>query len=71
MFPPDLKLTDGTPFDNKKSKNSEDNYRPMSTYPTYLKFMKDAFMIKFRLSSILFCPNISAGFKEAIMHSTV
>ena len=26
--------------------------------------MKDAFMIKFTFSSILFCPNISAGFEE-------
>ena len=29
---------------------------------TYLNY---AFMIKFRFSSILFCPNISAGFEEA------
>ena len=27
--------------------------------------MKDAFMIKLRFSSILFCPIISAGFEEA------
>ena len=27
--------------------------------------MKDVFTVKFRFSSILFCPNISSGFGEA------
>ena len=48
--------------DSKKSKTSKD--------PTYLIFMKDVFMIKFRFSSILFCPSISAGFEKATMHNT-
>ena len=39
-------------------------------YPTYLKFMKDVLMIKFKFSSILFCSNISAGFEEATTHNT-
>ena len=43
MFPPDLKLTDGTPFDNKKSKNSEDNYRPMSILSNISKIYERCF----------------------------
>ena len=39
-------------------------------YPTYLKFMKDVLMIKFKFSSILFCSSISAGFEEATTHNT-
>ena len=30
MFPPDLKLADVTPVYKNKSKNSKDNYRPVS-----------------------------------------
>ena len=70
MFPPDLKLADVTLVYKSKSKNSKDNYRPVS-YPTYLQLMKDVFMIKFKFSLNLFCPNISPGFEEATMHNTV
>ena len=70
MFPPDLKLVDVTPVYQRKSKNSKDDYRLVSILSNNLKFMKDVFMIKFRTSSILFCPNTSAGFEEATMHNT-
>ena len=69
IFPPELKLADVTPVYKKKPKNSKYNYRSLS-YPAYLKFMKDAFMIEFRFSLILFFPNISVGFEEATMHNT-
>ena len=65
IFPPELKLADVTPVYKKKSKNSKDNYRSVS-----YKFMKEAFMIEFRFSLILFFPNISVGFEEATMHNT-
>ena len=71
MFLPDLKLADVTPVYKKKSKSSKDNFRSVVSCPTYLKFMKDAFMIKFRFSSIRICPNINVGMEEATMHSTV
>ena len=70
MFPPDLRLADVTPVHKNKSKTSKDDYRPLSILSNYQKFMKDVFMIKFRFSPIIFCPNISAGFKEATMHNT-
>ena len=70
MFPPDLRLADVTSVYKNKSKNSKDKYSPVGIfYPTYLKFMKDVFLIKFRFYSILFSPNISVGFEEATMHN--
>ena len=70
IFPPDLNLADVTSVYKNKSKNSKDNYGPMGILPKiYLTFMKDAFMIKFRFSSILFCSNISIGFEEATMYN--
>ena len=69
IFPPDLKLADVTSVYKNKSKNSKDNYGPMGILSKiYLKFMKDAFMIKFRFSSILFCSNISTGSKKLQEH---
>ena len=65
IFPSDFKLADVTPVYKRKSKNSKDNYRPV-----FPKFMKDAFMIKFSSFSILYCPNINAGFVEATTHNT-
>ena len=67
----DLKLADLTPVYKKKRKSSKDSYRSVSILSNISKFMKDAFMVNFRFSSILFCQNISAGFKEATMHNTV
>ena len=37
MFPPDLKLVDVTPVYKNKSKNSKDNYRPVSILPNISK----------------------------------
>ena len=70
MFPSDLKLTDVIPVYKKKSKISKDNYRPASILSTISKIYERVFMIKFSFSSILFCPNIIAGFKEATTHNT-
>ena len=38
--------------------------------PIFPKFTKDAFMIKFSSFSVLYCPNINAGFVEATTHNT-
>ena len=70
MFPPDLKLADVILAYKIKSKNPKDNYRPVSILSNISKIYKDVFMVKFRFSSNLFCPNISAGFEEATMHNT-
>ena len=53
ILPSDLKLADVTPVYKKTSKNSKDNYRPVSI-----------------LLSILYCPNINAGFVESTTHNT-
>ena len=37
IFPSDLKLADVTPFYKKKSKNSKDNFRPVSILPNIFK----------------------------------
>ena len=40
MFPPDLKLVDVTPVYKNKSKNSKDNYRPVSILSNITKICK-------------------------------
>ena len=68
MFPLDLKLADVTPVYKNKSKNSKDNYRPVSILSIYEHILST--YLKFRFLSILFCPNISADFEETTMHNT-
>ena len=65
MLPPDLQLADVTPVYKINQKILKIIIGQWVSYPAYLRFVKDVFMIHFRFSSILFCPNISAGFKEA------
>ena len=62
-FPSDLKLADVTPVYKKKSKNSKDNYRPVSILSNISKIYE-------RFTSILYCPNINVGFVEATTHNT-
>ena len=70
MFPPDLELADMTPVHKNKSKNSKDNYRPVSILSNiskvYERCLYDQIQVFFK--SIL--SNISTGFKEATMHNT-
>ena len=70
MFPPNLKLADVTPVFKNKSKNSKDNYRLVSMLPDISKIYERYLYNQIRFSSILFCPNITAGFEEATMHNT-
>ena len=70
IFPSDLKLADVTPVYKKKSKNSKDNYRPVSILSNISKIYESVFMIKISSSSILYCPNINVGFLEATTHNT-
>ena len=70
MFPPDLKLADVTPVYKNKSKNSKDNFRPVSILSNiskiYERCLYDQIQVFFDST-----PNISAGFEEATMHNTV
>ena len=71
IFPSDLKLADVTPVYKKKSKNSKDNYRPVSILSHISKiYGRCISMIKFSSFSILYCPNSNAGFVEAKTHNT-
>ena len=51
MFPPDLKLADVTPVYKNKSKNSKDNYRPVSILSNisniYKRFLYDQIQMFF------------------------
>ena len=69
IFPSDLKLADVTPVYEKKSRNSKDNYSPVSILSNISKIY-DVFMIKFSSFSIIYCPNTKAGFVEASTHNT-
>ena len=42
VFPDSLKKVDIKPVYKKDSSNEKENYRPISIYPTYLKFMSVA-----------------------------
>ena len=66
IFPSDLKLADVTPVYKKKSKNSKDNYRPVSIlsniFKTYERCIYD---------QIQFFLYINAYFVESTTHNTV
>ena len=70
IFPSDLKLANATAVYKKKSKNSRDNYTPVSILSNIYKIYEDVSMIKFSCFSILYCANINAGFVEATLHNT-
>ena len=55
MFPPDLKLVDFTPVHKNKSKNSKDNYKPVSTLSNISKIYERCLydQIQFFFDSIL------------------
>ena len=55
MFPPDLKLVDVTPVHKNKSKNSKDNYKPVSTLSNISKIYERCLydQIQFFFDSIL------------------
>ena len=69
IFPSDLKVADVTPAFKKKSKTSKDNY-PLAFYLIYLKYMKDVFTTKCRLTLIISYLNINVDFAKDLTHNT-
>ena len=67
IFPSDLKLADITPVYKKKSKNSKDNYRPVSILSNVFKICERCI---YDSNSVLCYPNINADFVEATTHNT-
>ena len=67
IFPSDLKLADVTPVYKKKSKNSKDNYRPVSILSNVFKICERCI---YDSNSVLCYPNINADFVEATTHNT-
>ena len=68
ILPSDLKVADVTPV-YKKSKNSEDKYRPVSILSIskiYERCICDQIQLFFYY---LLCPNTNAGFVEATTHN--
>ena len=59
IFPSVLQKADISPIHKKKSKLDIENYQPVSTLQSYLKFMSDVCLIKCMPTSITFCQNIS------------
>ena len=70
MFPPGLKLADVTPVYKNKSKNSNDNYRPVCILFNISKIYERCLydQIQVFIDSIL--SKFSAGFEEATMYNT-
>ena len=65
IFPSDLKLADVTPVYKKKSKNSKDNYRPVSILSNISKIYKRCIYDQIQLY-----PSINAVVVEATAHKT-
>ena len=63
MFPPDLKLADVTPVYKNKSKNSKDNYRPVSILSNISKIYERCLYDQIRFSSIL--PKYQCGVQRS------
>ena len=71
ILPSDLKVADVTPAVKKKCKTSKDNYIPLTFYLIYLKYMKDVFATKFRLTFMKSYLNINVDFTKDLMHNTI
>ena len=64
IFPSDLKLVDVTPVYTKKSKNSKDNYRPVSILSNISKIYERCNYDQIQFFFDFFCSNINANFVE-------
>ena len=69
IFPSDLKLADVTPVYKKKSNNSN-TFKHSKHIIQHFQNLRKMCLIKFSSFSILYCPNINAGFAEATVHNT-
>ena len=63
IFPSDLKVADVTPAFKKKSD-------PLAFYLIYLKYMKDVFTTKCRLTLVISYLSINVDFAKDLMHNT-
>ena len=70
IVPSDLKVPDVTPTFKKKSKTYKITTDPLAFYPIYLKYMKDVFATKFRLTLIISYLNINVDFAKDLTHNT-
>ena len=67
VFASDLELVDLTAVFKKKSTTSKDNHRPIRFYLIYLRYTKDLFAVKSRLSSMKSPLNIGVDFAKDFM----
>ena len=67
IFSSDLRVANVTPAFKKKSKITID---PIAFYLIYLKYMKDVFTTKFRLTLIKSYLNINVDFAKDLKHNT-
>ena len=70
IFPSDLKVADVTPAFKRNQRLQKITTDPLAFYLIYLKYMKDVFTTKCRLTLIISYLNINVDFAKDLTHNT-
>ena len=70
IFPSDLKVSDVTPAFKRNPRLQKITTDPLAFYLIYLKYMKDVFTAKYRLTLIISYLSINVDFAKDLTHNT-
>ena len=70
IFPSDLKLPMLSQLSKRNQRLQKITTDPLAFYLIYLKYMKDVFTTKYRLTLIISYLNINVDFAKDLMHNT-